>query len=450
MHIWNDFVSELEKEIGKGAVAKWIRPLKVLSFDASNIHLEAEDPFQAIWFDEHVKPKLKRSTIYSPTGKKVKLHLTVKNQKPPSDETTPDSVKEDAFAPSPLEPHCQLSQFICGTENELSFRVFAGLVGFDRNTTSFKDPTLSLGEMNPIYLYGNHGVGKTHLLMAVASALKNKGYNVRYVKAETFTDHVIKAYREGQVHTFRERYRAADVFIIDGIDILSRKATTQEELFHTFNTLHTAGKQIIVAAHKSPQHLSQIEPRLISRFEWGILLELNKLTKEERKQFLTKRLESLQFPLQDHAAEHLLSHFSSNTSLSKAIETLLLRLHVSGTSPDNLTPEAISHHLSDLMLEEKRREVTPDKLISAVAKAYTISPEDLLGKSKAKEHVLPRQVAMFLCREDLTLPYTKIGSLFQRDHSTVISSVRLIKKAIEKKHDNVLYPLSTIYTTLQQ
>jgi len=448
MQQWNDFLRETERDFGKATTDTWLRSLSILTSDQNSITLEAADQFQALWFEEHIRPRLKKRPLLN-EGKKVKVTLSIRNEEKKGRNTSENKDENQiSFAPDSIESHCHFSQFVPGEKNELPYRVICELAGYNPETNAFeKTPRLATGELNPIYLYGSHGLGKTHLIMSLANALKNRGLNVFYVKAETFTDHVIAAYRSSLIQEFRESYRAADILIVDDVHILSKKSTTQEELFHTFNFLHTRRKQVIFTSNCSPRSLVDVEERLVSRFEWGITLALERLSREEKKTFLQTKLESLDFPLQHAASTFLLEMFHSNSSLVRAAEALVLRTHVDtkiNKQSDQLSEEDINYLLRDLIEKEHKKLLTPEKLLSIVAKTYKVTPEDILGKSKTKECVIPRQVAMYLCRKELNLPYLRIGSIFSRDHSTVMSSVRLVSKAIEKQDKRIVDPLGNV------
>jgi chromosomal replication initiator protein len=234
---------------------------------------------------------------------------------------------------------------------------------------------------------------------------------------------------------FRRAYRNVDVLIVDDVHTLSKKTATQEEFFHTFNTLHTIGKQIVLSANCAPAFLQEIEPRLISRFEWGIALPLGTLNKEELIRMIEGRLSALEFPLNKKVIEFLLETFSYHLkSLHKAIEALVLRAHTSKHTIKSITLREtdVKEILRDLIDQTKQQLLNPQKIVQSVAEHYGIKSEDILGKSQSQDCALPRQIAMYLCRHRLKMPYTQIGQFFKRDHSTVISSVNNIK---DKKED---------------
>lgn len=450
MKIWDSFLEQQEGELGLETVNKWLRPLKVVRFDACNLYLEAKDPFHILWFEEHIRSKIKTQFVNG-NQKRIKVHISVPGEPPKkrhsknSPQASP-AVARFSLSFDPLDPHCSFENFIVTEANLLPFRLLCKITGFEPSASDISE----LATFNPIYIHGSCGTGKTHLLMAAAKILKAKGLNVIYVRGETFTDHVVTAIRAGEMSQFRQTYRNSDVLMIDDVDIFSRKTATQEELFHTFNALHLAGKQILLTANTPPGELKLIEPRLISRFEWGVVLPLDQLKREEVGQLLEKKTRALQFPLHPKAIAFLIETFASGTkSLHRALQALMLRSHISPqqTSTQLSIPQ-IRHVLADLILEEEQAALTPAKIIQVVAEYFGIRSEDILGKAQTRDCVLPRQVAMFLCRSELKLSYVKIGEIFVRDHSTVMSSVKAIQKAIEKDVREISSPYHTILKKL--
>lgn len=434
MQAWEHFLQSQEAELGADTVQKWLRTLKVQRFDACNLYLEAKDSFQALWFEEHIRSKA-QVKLLNGNNKRIKIHLDVANS-PKKAKKRPNSLKERNPKASPfqlnfddLDPHCLFQHFMLSEENKLTHKLLLEIAGLSPQVHS-----TTLGTFNPIYLYGSTGTGKTHLLMSLAHVLRTQGLRTIYVRAETFTDHVVTAIRAGEMSVFRQAYRNIDVLLVDDVHVFSRKGATQEEFFHTFNTLHLEGKQIVLTANCAPQELQLIEPRLVSRFEWGIVLPLKPLKNEEARQLLTAKSQALHFALPIKIADFLLDTFTSNSkALIRALEALVLRLHLdSKNTLAALTPTAAKILLSDLIEEELQSAITPAKIIQAVAEHYGIRTEDILGKAQTRECTLPRQLAMHLCRHQLNMPYMKIGDLFSRDHSTVMASVKHIQKGLDQ------------------
>jgi chromosomal replication initiator protein len=455
MKAWEYFLSLQETELGVETVQKWLKPLKVMRFDACNLYLEARDAFQVMWFEEHIRKKLPTKLLNN-NSKKIKVHLSIANApNAKAAPTEPKKVEKGTYTNLPFaisfevpDPHCTFANFAVSENNFLSYKVITRTVGYDTDKDLIQE-SHELGQCNPIYLYGSCGAGKTHLLMAAAQSLKLRGLRVIYTRAETFTEHVVSAIRAGEMSKFRHSYRNVDVLCIDDVHVLARKNATQEEFFHTFNTLHLAGKQIFLSANCAPGELQHIEPRLISRFEWGIVLPLETPGPSEFKAVLQKKAEALNYVLHVKVADFLLETFKSSTkALTKAVEALILRSHLHQNSgkivlPSINTPLA-KQYLSDLISEEQQSALTATKIIQTVSLHYDIGPEDILGKAQTRECVVARQMAMFICRNELKMPFTKIGDLFAKDHSTVMSSVKQIQKGIEADDQNISSPYSII------
>ncbi|MCB1114325.1 MAG: chromosomal replication initiator protein DnaA [Chlamydiia bacterium] len=432
MRAWETFLREQEKELGESTVKKWLLSLKVSRFDAQNLYLEAKDSFQALWFEEHIRKKLEKSFLNN-NFKKIKVHLTVKGKE--AEEGKKGKSKTKIMEPpkfqlhfDPVNPHFTFENFFTSKDNQITCQIL-------------QDPS----DFNPVYLWGPKGVGKTHLLQALAYRLSAEGKKVTYARAETFTEHVVSAIRASEMQIFRASYRDIDVLILDNVHELSHKNATQEELFHTFNSLHLARKQIFLASSLPPSELQFIEPRLISRFEWGITLPLAPYRTEERMEILNLKCHALKFPLHNKVKLFLIETFkSSNTSLIQALEALILRTHAQheakGRLSTALTISIAKHYLSDLIEQEEKSKVTPQRIIETVSDHFGIQPDDLLSPSQARDRALPRQIAMTLCRNELKMPYKKIGELFGRDHSTVMSSVKLI--TTQSEHEEPLLQIT--------
>ena len=490
MEQWDNFLQEQEKNLGKEVVTKWLRSLKIIHFDACNLYLEAENSFQISWFEEHFRPLVK-ARLFNNNHHPIKVHLanaaekkTTKSKKKPQQPSTLPIFKIDS---DPLLENASFQNYIPGEKNRLAFQFLLDLASRSLNKSALPEKLkhfdeishssesayagrpiggereskdrkmdhfngcdhlfndLKLGSFNPIYLYGQEGVGKTHLLMACAKELIRNGTSAFYVHAETFTEHVVKAIRNSQMQEFRKIYRNQQVLIIDDIEILSRKAATQEELFHTFNTFHTQGRQIILSSNAPPSRLIEIEPRLISRFEWGILFHLEKLTPLEMKQAAQAQFEKWDISIQNECMEYLITLFPRGMkSLLPAME-ILVQDYNKHALP--FSKERINMLLVDLIDKELEVKLTPQKIVGKVAEYFGITSTDILGKSQAHEYTLPRQIAMELCRSKLGLPYLRIGHFFSRDHSTVMFSIKQIEKKKldpEVQLDRIFYELERL------
>jgi len=408
MEAWNTFLRALEKRFGEGPIKKWVRPLKILKFDACNLYLEAENSFQIAWFEEHIRP-LVHSEFINNNGHQIKVHF----QQVPKKKRRLSSTKQTShfeIKPDLIDPSMTFSNFIYDKKNRMT-------VDFFRE--------LSPGAFNPVFLCGGKGIGKTHLLHAIGNKFVAQGLSVFYVHAETFTQHVVEAIRSSQMRSFREIYRNQDVLIVDDIHHFARRVATQEEFFHTFNTLHTSGKQLILSSHFLPSRIEEIEPRLISRFEWGILMDLAPLPPDKMTLVLMNKARLHHFSLSSELCKFLTEAFATSPkSMMRSLEALMMRHR----SESLLDVEGAKVLLQDLLGEEVELQLTPEKVVGSTAAYFGIRPDDIMGKSQSKECTTPRKLAMYLCRKHLELSYLAIGRFFDRNHSTVMTAIRQIEK----------------------
>lgn len=415
MKAWEKFVSSLSQELGSSVTDRWLKPLRVVRFDAGNLFLEADDPMQITWFEEHVRPRLKRG-FFNENHRPIKVHLgSLKqtNHKPPINPNL-------SFVSDPLDPFCTLENFRVTPENRMIYKLLTEWAGAGSSV------------FNPIFLYGPKGSGKTHLLMSAALIAERWNKKWFFVSADTFTEHVVQAIRSSRIQEFRAVYRELDVLIIDNIDHLSNRTATQEEFFHTFNALHSQGKLIILSSSLPPSKLKEIEFRLISRFEWGLPIGMEKA---DPKKVLEAKAHAWKLSLTDELSHFLLEQFKDPIT---SLQALGLR---TGTNiPSKAAAEQI---LADLIRKEQANSLTPEKILKSLAAHFGITADDILGKGQAKEFAFPRQIGMYLCRKKLKLPYQKIGALFGRDHSTVMASVKQIQQGIERKETGILEAVKT-------
>ena len=440
MKAWIQFLKRLEGSLGKKTVDDWLGSLYIIKFDARNLYLDAQDAFHIHWFYEHIESQW-LNQVQTSSGHPIAIHFSLKGQPFKGSRKKKESAKQSTtfFPSSHLEPQAQLDFFLTDNQRYLPFEVIKDWV---------KRPLpLKLEGENPLYFYGPDGSGKTHLLMGLAHKLKERGIRAFYIRAETFAEHVVRAFRSSMLQEFRQVYRGIEILLIDDIHLLARKTGTQEEFFHTFNRLHAADRPIIMTANCPPQQLEEIEKRLVSRFEWGLTLPACLPSQEIKRMILEQRSQPLGVSLDEKLTDFLLATFQNLHSLIRALEALSLRSSPSGHPVD---PEVVQSLLGDLIAAEKPSRISPEKIIEYAAHYFGAKTKDILSRSQNKECVLPRQIAMYLCREKLALSYVKIGQIFSRDHSTVMSSVKLITKANQKKNKAISLPLQAIESRLSQ
>ncbi len=438
MEAWEQFLLMQEHEVGAETVRKWLRSLQLLRFDACNLYLEARDAFQILWFEEHVRTKVIKY-LKNNNNHRINVHLSLSGAGADNGKTrkkgavAKESTHSFALSFEEWNPICTFENLIVTEPNLLAHKILQEVAGQQLAPQASTHAESQLAVFNPIYIYGPKGCGKTHLLQAVAYALKDAGMKVLYARAETFTDHVVAAIRAGEMSTFRKAYRSIDVLLLDDVHVFSRKGATQEELFHTFNTLHLVNKQIIMTCNCAPQELKMIEPRLVSRFEWGIVLPLEPLQPEERLMALRAKAKALNVQLSSRAEEYLWKTFPTNVgTLCRALEALALRWQMrEGSSKEMIQLAAAKALLEDLAAEETAHALQPDHVVQATAEHFGIRIEDILGRAQSREFALPRQIAMHICRKQLKLPFTRIGEVFQRDHTTVMASVTQVQTRLD-------------------
>lgn len=448
MQAWEDFLKKQEDLLGKQTVNQWLRSLKILHFDATNLYLEAADAFHMLWFEEHVRPLVKTHLLNN-NARTIKVHIHVPD-------STVDKKKhkaEQAIAFSAvldkLDPIATLANFIPAKTNEVIMRLCCELVGVDPVSLRFSTSIPNLAACNPIFLWGKSGTGKTHLLMALTHLFSQRGLKALFVRAETFTEHVISAIRSSEMQKFRAIYRHVDALLIDDVHVFMRKDATQEEFFHLFNTLHLSGKQIVLSSNTPPFQLEEIEPRLVSRFEWGIVLQLKELTEIERKKLLAHCCKIRNFPLTEKVCSFLIHAFPNNHSLLRAFEALLLRTYLKDKHlrSDKLQLGQVETILADLLQFEQKKTLNKDTILSAVASYFDIDPAEIIGKSQSQRHTFPRQISIYLCRVLLKLSFTQIGKVFSRDHSTAVTAVKQIKIKLENRDKELQEILKQIEAT---
>ncbi len=439
MEAWEKFIDFLETKYGKLTTEKWARTLKVVRFDACNIFLKSNDFFQSQWVEEYILPLAKEHFLDS-NGKFIRIHIEAEERK--NKPKIPLKEKTINFCSDPVSPSATLLDYFPTEQTSFTHKALGKIFGFDIEKNSLAP--LPNDPPNPVYIHGPKGSGKTHLLMAIKTLLEKHGKEVFYVNADTFTDHVVHAIRFGKMDVFRKTYRNIDALIVDDIEVLSRKNATQEEFFHTFNTLQTSGRVVVLSSVFSPRKLEGIEERLVSRFEWGILLNLE-ITKDKNinSKFLEKRLKQLSLTIDQSTKEYLLENFPSCDLLALAIEYLSkssIAETISLTGAKPILEKIIHQRILDGL--------NADKILEEIAKIFGIRIIDMQSKAQTRECVLPRQFAMFFLRHELRMPFMKIGFIFKKDHSTVMTSIKHIENLIAKNHEETMYYINTINSAL--
>ena len=295
---------------------------------------------------------------------------------------------------------------------------------------------------NPLFIYGGAGLGKTHLMHAIANYIleHDKTKKVVYVTSETFTNEIVDAVRDSKnEHStarqdFRNKYRTVDVLLIDDIQFIEGKEATQLEFFHTFNALHSAGKQIILTSDKPPKDMETLEDRIRSRFEWGLIADIGTPDYETRMAILRRKVEADDMKLSDEILNYIATNIKSNIrELEGALNKLLAYSNLEKT---DITMEIAMKELQNIITPDKPREITPQLVIEVVTEHFNISLDQMISKNRSNEIARPRQIAMYLCKNMTDIPLDSIGQLLGgRDHSTIIHGIKKIADEYESNEN---------------
>ena len=320
---------------------------------------------------------------------------------------------------SSINPRYTFENFVVGASNRLAQA--ASLAVAENPSQAY----------NPLFLYGGVGLGKTHLLQAIGNMVARRNYQVLYVSSEEFTNDLINAIRSHTTQAFRDKYRRIDVLLIDDIQFIAGKESTQEEFFHTFNTLHGQDKQIVISSDRSPKALVTLEERLRSRFEWGLTADIQTPDFETRLAILRSKAERAHRRVPDELMETIARRVQSNIrELEGALTRVLAFAEISGLP---FTPQLVETALSDLA--PRRTEVDPEEVIDTVARTFGITVDSMLGRGRSRKVALPRQIAMYLLRVESNISLPQIGEyLGGRDHTTVMYGCEKITDLLERDH----------------
>ena len=420
---WNKIASELKKSLDKDTFQNWIKPINFETQLDNSLTLSVPTRFLRDWIIKNYAPVIKRA--YLDQGVTVdKLSIIVKennNRIIPGTEVVYQDNEDDEDTyyddiSAPLDPQFTFDNFIVGKPNELAYAAAQRVA--QSEVVSF----------NPLFLYGGVGLGKTHLMHAVAWNIKkrNPKKNVVYLTAEKFMYQFIKALRFKNIMSFKEQFRSVDVLMIDDVQFIIGKDNTQEEFFHTFNTLVDKKRQIIISADKSPADLEGLEDRLKSRLGWGLVADIHPLTYELRLGILQAKAEQKSMTLTSDVLEFLADKITNNV---REMEGALNRLAVHASLQDSeVTVDLVKDVLKDL-LRTNSRKITIDEIQKKVVEHYNIKLSDMHSPRRSRSVARPRQVAMYLAKSITTRSLPEIGRKFGgRDHTTVIHAIKTIEE----------------------
>ncbi|MEM6663799.1 MAG: chromosomal replication initiator protein DnaA [Pseudomonadota bacterium] len=426
--IWQRVISAAERELGHDAVKKWLRSVELVSIETDVATLSAGSSFVADWVERNYGLHLLRFLqMHVPGVRRLSVHVGDTGRDTEfadlDSEVTAmaDAIEPRAMDSAPLDPRFTFDSFVVGRPNELAHAAA-------RRVADSCDSTF-----NPVFLHGGVGLGKTHLMHAIAHRIKTTRSNCRvlYLSAEQFMYRFVQALRSRNTLHFKEQFRSVDVLMIDDVQFIAGKDSTQEEFFHTFNALIDQNKQIVISADRSPDQIENLQNRIISRLQWGLVVDIHPTDYELRLGILQSKAERIMaddpnVEIGRKVLEFLAQRISSNV---RVLEGALTRLFAFATlvgRPVNL--EMAQECLADL-LRSSERKVTIEEIKRRVAEYYSLRMTDLISARRARVVARPRQVAMFLCKTLTSKSLPEIGRGFGgRDHTTVIHAVRKIEE----------------------
>lgn len=420
--LWERVLLRLEEKVGKSSMELWFKPIKLIEYNEDFIILEVPNRFFKEWIEDNYMGHL--SETFSEVGPfkgqiKFKVADKDKNYKREIshiENRTKKLVSKGIF----LNPRYTFESFVVGPSNQFAHAA--------AKTVSEQPGTV----YNPLFIYGGVGLGKTHLINAIGNYIVDNisGLSVLYVPIEQFTNEVIAAIRHQKMADLKEKYRNVDVLLVDDIQFISGKATVQEELFHTFNSLYEKQKQIVMASDRPPKEIQDIPDRLKTRFGMGLIADIQPPEYETKIAILNKKAEKEKIKLPEEVCHWLAKKIKSNI---RELEGCLIKLaaHSSLTGLP-ITMEMAKHVLRDVISDEDRA-ITPELIQRAVAEAFGLKVQDLKLKRRTKELAIPRQVGMYMARQLSQLSLSDIGKHFGgKDHSTVIYACKQVEERMSK------------------
>lgn len=420
---WQAALGQLQIEMPKASFNTWVRDAEFLAYEDGTFIIGVRNAYARDWLESRLSSTAGR-ILTGIMNRTVEIRFAVwsgsgQNQSDGFTVDTGQSLPEKDELPEnqTLNARYTFDNYVVGAGNRLAHAASLAVA---------ENPAMAY---NPLFIYGGVGLGKTHLLHAIGNLSASRGLKVLYVSSEEFTNDLISAIRSHTTQAFRERYRRIDVLLIDDIQFIAGKESTQEEFFHTFNTLHGQNKQIVVSSDRPPKALVTLEERLRSRFEWGLTADLQPPDFETRMAILRSKAERGGRRLPDEIISVVARHIQSNIrELEGALTRVLAFVDLSGLP---LTPQLVESALADLL--PRRSQVEPDQVIRTVAEAFGVPLDRMLGKDRSREVALPRQIAMYLLREETNISLPQIGdTLGGRDHTTVIYGCEKIADLLER------------------
>ncbi len=431
--VWQATLGELELALQRPVFENWLKDSRFVAYEDGVYIIAVKSAFAQEWLNQRLKGMIKRR-LERQTGRTVDVNFIVRAQPPaPDSSTLSDAPLLKAAQESPRSGRFQLPTM---TESNLQVdRTFDNFIVGEGNRFAYaacqavaQNPGVAY---NPLFLYGGVGLGKTHLLHAIGNVTASEGYNVRYVTTETFTNEMIEAIRTHTNVAFRQTYRNVDVLLVDDIQFLQGKESTQNEFFHTFNTLTAANKQVVIASDRPLHLLTKLEDRLLSRFGGGLTVDLSPPDFEHRVAILYAKAYEKGVVAPEDVVRYIAEHYSDNV---RELQGALNRV----VAYAQLHQQPLTLSLAQKILAPQQRPLdhSPDAILEAVAQEFNITVSELKGPRRTRRISAPRQMAMYLLRDVAQLSFPQIGEfLGGRDHTTVMHGATKIEKSLQSEAD---------------
>ena len=432
MHkIWQETLDRLKKEVSSQNFSTWIKPVHFVEINKDQVNLEVPNRFIKDWLTDNYLKNIEKimseiGTVNYKINLKINTNTIAAEKKTTEQVETPREISinnlqkktDSAEQFSNINPKYTFDSFVSGPSNQ--FAHAAAMAVANNPATTY----------NPLFIYGGVGLGKTHIVHAIGNEIinQNKGLKIGYYSSEKFTNELINSLRHAKMDEFRNKFRSIDVLLIDDIQFIAGKKSTQEEFFHTFNALYESHKQIVVTSDKFPKEMPDLEERLRSRFEWGLIADIQAPDVETKQAILKMKADQNNIYLPEDVSYFLASSVSSNV---RELEGYLVRIGAfASLTSTPVSLDLAKNILKDIIVEQSK-EVTIENIQKVVANHYQIKTSDLKSAKRLKTLVLPRQIAMYIGRKLTSASYPEIGAKFGgKDHSTVIHAIKKIDKAM--------------------
>lgn len=435
-NIWQKFLLRIEKRVKPQNFKIWFKPTQLHSLTQNKLVIEVPNNFSEKWLKGRYLSTIEKE-ISQLMGREIKASFIYHSAKKEKVDLSKKVIYKKRLFTSTLNPKYNFANFVIGNNNRLAH---AGALAVAQSPGR---------AYNPLFLYGKVGLGKTHLLQAIAHYIVGKENNLSftYLSSEQFTNELINAIRDDGTARFRKKYRNTDVLLVDDIHFLAGKERTQEEFFHTFNALYEAHKQIVLSSDRPPNEISALEKRLTSRFEWGLIADIQPPDLETRIAILKKKAAAENLDLPDDVIVFIAERIKTNI---RKLEGCLIRLIAhSSLFKERIDMDSIKDILRDLLPEEKSKPITIELIQKIVSKHYKLKEGIIRGKKRVRFIAFPRQIAMYLCRELTDASFPNIASTFGgKDHTTVMYAWKKINEQKEKD-ENLMNDLEELMRTIK-